>query len=85
MCHLSRSSKSPFLIPETNSLSVVPIIMAVPMIVSDVRPFIYVAVLISVHITCTAASSCWRWRRNATAVPAMLCAAALGNRADRQQ
>lgn len=64
---------------------VVAVIMAIPMIVGDVRPFVYFAALISVNVTCTARRSGWRRRRNVTTVPAMLRAAALGKRADSQQ
>jgi hypothetical protein len=65
---------------------VVPVIMAIPMIVGDVRPFVHFAALISVYVTRTARRSGWRWRRNVTAIPAMLLStAALCDRADSQQ
>jgi hypothetical protein len=65
---------------------VIAIIMAIPMIVGDVRPFVYFAALISVHVTRTARRSGWRWRRNVTAVSAMLLSTAtLCYRAHSQQ
>jgi hypothetical protein len=65
---------------------VIPIIMAIPMIVGDVRPFVYFAALISVHVTGTACRPRWRWWRNVAAVSAVLLStAALRNHAYSKQ
>ena len=55
---------------------IVSIVVTIPVIIADMRPFVYFATLIGVAFRCAALSPGWRRRRNATAVPAMLLLAA---------
>ena len=64
---------------------VILIVVSIPMIIGNVRPFVYSPILIPMHIARAALRPCWRWRRNMSAVPAMLSTAALRNRAHSQQ